>query len=152
MASTPTTPPRSCPGSRSAPIRTWSGWPGSAGGRSPAPTGRVAGARVIDAPGQVVAPGFIALHSQGGLVILAEPRHEPKVRQGVTTELIGVDGNGYAPFPDPQDLADFVVLNAGLDGRPDIAFDWATVAGQLDRYDGRVSVNVATVVGNTPLR
>ena len=79
-------------------------------------------------------------------------RHEPKVRQGVTTELIGVDGNGYAPFPDPQDLLDFVVLNAGLDGRPDIAFDWATVAEQLARYDGRVAVNVATVVGNSPLR
>ena len=112
----------------------------------------VEAARVIDVTGHVVAPGFIDLHSHGGLVILAEPRHEPKVRQGVTTELIGVDGNGYAPFPDPQDLADFVVLNAGLDGRPDIAFDWATVAEQLDRYDGRVSVNVATVVGNTPLR
>ena len=49
-------------------------------------------------PGTVVAPGFIDLHSHGGLVILAEPRHEPKVRQGVTTEVIGVDGNSYAPF------------------------------------------------------
>jgi N-acyl-D-amino-acid deacylase len=118
----------------------------------PGPDERVEAARVIDVTGHVVAPGFIDLHSHGGLVMLAEPRHEPKVRQGVTTELIGVDGNGYAPFPDPQDLADFVVLNAGLDGRPDIAFDWATVAEQLARYDGRVSVNVATVVGNTPLR
>ena len=40
----------------------------------------------------VVAPGFIDLHSHSGLHILAEPRHEPKVRQGVTTEVIGVDG------------------------------------------------------------
>ena len=31
-------------------------------------------------------------------MILAEPRHEPKVRQGVTTEIVGVDGNGFAPF------------------------------------------------------
>ncbi len=36
--------------------------------------------------------------------MLAEPRHEPKVRQGVTTELIGVDGNAYAPFPSREDL------------------------------------------------
>ena len=77
--------------------------------------------RVIDVTGHAVAPGFIDLHSHGGLVILAEPAHEPKVRQGVTTELIGVDGNGYAPFPSREDLLEFVVLNAGLDGRPDIA-------------------------------
>ena len=49
-------------------------------------------------PDRVVAPGFIDLHSHGGLTILAEPRHEPKVRQGVTTEIVGVDGNGFAPF------------------------------------------------------
>ena len=54
--------------------------------------------QTIDATGRVVAPGFIDLHSHGGLVILADGRHEPKVRQGVTTELVGVDGNGFAPF------------------------------------------------------
>ncbi len=54
--------------------------------------------RRIDATGLVVAPGFIDVHSHSGLVILAEPRHEPKVHQGVTTEVIGVDGNSYAPF------------------------------------------------------
>ena len=42
--------------------------------------------RHIDATGCIVAPGFIDLHSHGGLTILAEPRHEPKVRQGVTTD------------------------------------------------------------------
>ena len=108
--------------------------------------------RTIDATGLVVAPGFIDLHSHGGLVMLAEPRHEPKVRQGVTTELIGVDGNAYAPFPSRNDLLDFAVLNGGLDGRPDIAFDWSTVAEYLARYDGAASVNVAYIVGNSPLR
>ncbi len=60
--------------------------------------------RTIDATGKVVAPGFIDLHSHGGLMILADGRHEPKVRQGVTTELIGVDGNGFAPFARREDL------------------------------------------------
>jgi N-acyl-D-amino-acid deacylase len=108
--------------------------------------------RGIDATGRVVAPGFIDLHSHGGLVILADGRHEPKVRQGVTTELVGVDGNGFAPFERREDLEAFVNLDAGLDGRPDIDYDWSSVASYLARYDGRVSLNVATLVGNSQLR
>jgi len=109
-------------------------------------------ARTIDATGKVVAPGFIDLHSHSGLWLLADGRHEPKVRQGVTTEVIGVDGNAYAPFPSRADLLDFVVLNGGLDGRPEIAYDWDTVASYLSRFDGRISVNVAYLVGNSALR
>ena len=42
-------------------------------------------ARVIDAAARIVCPGFIDMHAHSGLMILAEPHHEPKVRQGVTT-------------------------------------------------------------------
>ena len=97
-------------------------------------------------------PGFIDLHSHGGLVILADGRHEPKVRQGVTTELVGVDGNGFAPFARREDLEAFVNLDAGLDGRPEIDYDWTSVGSYLARYDGPVSLNVATLVGNSQLR
>jgi N-acyl-D-amino-acid deacylase len=109
-------------------------------------------ATVIDATDRVVAPGFIDLHSHGGLTILAEPRHEPKVRQGVTTEIVGVDGNGFAPFTNRNDLEAFVHLDSGLDGRPDIDYDWRSVAEYLARYDGTVSLNVGTLVGNSQLR
>src|SRR6476660_8744492 len=109
-------------------------------------------ATVIDATDRIGAPGFIDLHSHGGLVILAEPRHEPKVRQGVTTEIVGVDGNGFAPFRRREDLEAFVHLDSGLDGRPDIDYDWRTLADYLARYDGTVSVNVGTLVGNSQLR
>ena len=112
--------------------------------------------RTIDATGRVVSPGFIDLHSHSGLMILAEPHHEPKVRQGVTTEVVGVDGNSYAPFERPEDLQAFVVLNGGLDGRPDIThdvvYDWDSVASYLGRFDRQVSLNVAYLVGNSALR
>ncbi len=102
--------------------------------------------------GRVVAPGFIDLHSHGGLMILAEPRHEPKVRQGITTEIVGVDGNSFAPFPRREDLEAFVELDSGLDGRPPIDYDWDSVGRYLERFDGTVSVNVGTLVGNSALR
>jgi N-acyl-D-amino-acid deacylase len=114
---------------------------------APAPVGRR-----IDATGKVVAPGFIDLHSHGGLMILAEPRHEPKVRQGVTTEIVGVDGNGFAPFVSRDDLDAFVELDSGLDGRPAVDYDWDSVASYLARFDGTVSVNIGTLVGNSALR
>src|SRR5688500_2762806 len=41
--------------------------------------------RLLDARGKVVAPGFIDLHSHSGLVLLANPLHEAKVAQGVTS-------------------------------------------------------------------
>ncbi|HEY7524282.1 MAG TPA: amidohydrolase family protein [Candidatus Limnocylindrales bacterium] len=109
--------------------------------------------RRIDARGRIVAPGFIDLHSHSGLMLLDDPLHEPKVRQGITTELIGVDGLSYAPFADRHDLQDLVHMNAGLDGRPAAAgnADWRTVAEYLDRLDGK-SLNVAMLVGNSALR
>ena len=107
----------------------------------------------IDARGKVVAPGFIDLHSHSGLVLLADPRHEPKVRQGVTTEVIGVDGLSYAPLSRRADLVDLVVMNAGLDGRPPgLEPSWDTTAAYLAQFDGRTSVNVVFLVGNSALR
>src|SRR5215469_15419695 len=44
----------------------------------------VSAARSIDASGCVVSPGFIDMHAHSGLMMLANPGHEPKVRQGVT--------------------------------------------------------------------
>lgn len=109
----------------------------------------------IDASGMVVAPGFIDLHSHSGLMIFADPLHEPKVRQGVTTEVIGVDGLSYAPIPDPADLEALVHMNAGLDGAPPEAkpHDWSSVESYLERLAAlRPSVNLAMLVGNSALR
>jgi N-acyl-D-amino-acid deacylase len=74
------------------------------------------------------------------------------VRQGVTTELVGVDGNGFAPFTSRAELEAFVNLDAGLDGRPELDYDWTGVGSYLDRYDRTVSLNIATLVGNSQLR
>ncbi|MBI3751254.1 MAG: amidohydrolase family protein [Chloroflexi bacterium] len=110
--------------------------------------------RSIEAAGKVVAPGFIDIHSHSGLMLLAEPDHLPKVRQGVTTEIVGVDGLSYAPFVSPEDLAAFTEMNAGLDGdpRPGVKLDWSSVASYLRRFDAGMALNVGMLVGNSALR
>ena len=108
--------------------------------------------RTIDAAGHVVCPGFIDVHAHSGLVILSEPRHDPKVRQGITTELIGVDGNAYAPFKAHDDFLKFVELNSGLDGNPPLPGRWSTVEQYLGMFDQKVAVNIGYILGNSPVR
>ncbi|PKB66230.1 MAG: hypothetical protein BZY82_06435 [SAR202 cluster bacterium Io17-Chloro-G3] len=108
--------------------------------------------RVIDIAGHVISPGFIDVHSHGGLVILGKPQHEPKVRQGITTELIGIDGNSVAPFKTQADLHRFIELDEGLNGRPPMPATWSTVADYLSRFDNQVAVNICYILGNSPVR
>ena len=108
--------------------------------------------RTFDASGKVVCPGFIDVHAHSGLMILADPAHEAKVHQGVTTELVGVDGNSYAPFESHDDFLRFVRLNSGLDGAPDLPGRWSSTSEYLEMFDGKVAVNIAYIVGNSPLR
>ena len=51
----------------------------------------------IDAKGMVVSPGFIDAHSHSDDPLLKNPLAESKVRQGVTTEVIGQCGASAAP-------------------------------------------------------
>ena len=112
----------------------------------------VEAARVIDATGHVVCPGFIDVHSHGGLTILGEPRHEPKVRQGVTTELVGIDGNSAAPFKTREDLERFIELDRGLNGAPPMPPQWLSVGEYLSTVDNKVAVNIALILGNSQVR
>ena len=109
-------------------------------------------ARAIDAAGRVISPGFVDLHSHGGLTIMREPEHLPKVRQGVTTELVGIDGNSFAPFKTQQELHRFIELDSGLNDSPPMPADWLSTAEYLRKYDGLGSVNIAYILGNSPVR
>ena len=108
--------------------------------------------RTIDAAGLVVCPGFVDLHSHAGLTIMGEPHHDPKVRQGVTTELIGIDGISHAPFKTAEELQRYIWLDSGLNGYPPSPADWLTVADLFGRYDNTVAVNIAYILGNSPVR
>ncbi|MDA0771233.1 MAG: D-aminoacylase [Chloroflexi bacterium] len=109
-------------------------------------------ARTIDATGHVVCPGFIDLHSHAGLTMLGEPHHDPKVRQGVTTELVGIDGISHAPFKTQDELHRYIWLDSGLNGYPPMPADWLTVADFIGKFDNTVAINVAYILGNSPVR
>ena len=49
--------------------------------------------RVVDAKGRVVAPGFIDMHSHSDMPLVTDGRAQSKIRQGVTTEVIGESGS-----------------------------------------------------------
>ena len=57
-----------------------------------------AGARVIDAGGRVLAPGFIDIHTHARRGIFELPTADNYVRQGVTTLLEGPDGGSPVPL------------------------------------------------------
>src|SRR6202795_2431477 len=69
------------------------------GGRIAARRARFPGraSRVVDAQGLAVAPGFIDIKTHSDFTLPINPRAESKVRQGVTTEIIGHCGFSVAP-------------------------------------------------------
>src|SRR5436305_15303081 len=52
--------------------------------------------REIDARGQVIAPGFIDIHTHSDFTLPLNPRAESKIRQGVTLEGVGNCGFSVA--------------------------------------------------------
>ena len=53
--------------------------------------------RVIDAEGKIVTPCFIDIHTHSDFTLPLNPKADGKIRQGVTTEIIGNCGFSVAP-------------------------------------------------------
>jgi N-acyl-D-amino-acid deacylase len=127
---------------------------GLVGGRIAA-VGRMAeepAARIIDAEGMVVCPGFVDMHTHSDLQLLANPGHEAKVCQGVTLEVLGQDGLSYAPVTDAV-LEQLRRQLAGWnDDPPGFDWSWRTVGEYLDRLDEGIAVNAAYLVPHGTLR
>ena len=114
-------------------------------------TTQVQAGRVIDADGYVICPGFIDMHSHSDLKMLSEPRHEAKVRQGVTTEALGMDGLSYAPIS-PGNLEHLLTYLAAVNGIPPQQVRWSSVKEFLDLFDDSAACNVAYMVPHAAIR
>ncbi len=113
-----------------------------------APANTLAGHRVIDGAGLILAPGFIDVHTHDDTNVIRDPDMLCKVSQGITTVIVGNCGISASPVtlssapPDPMNLLgqqrDFVY--------PEFADYVAAVTKAVPR------VNVAALVGHTALR
>ena len=121
-----------------------------AGGRIAELGPALAGAaeRVIDAAGLAVTPGFIDIKTHSDFTLPINPKAESKVRQGVTTEIIGHCGFSVAPVlpGKTQLLADYL-----SGGAPWLPFRETSFPDYLDTFPA-VAVNAGMLVGHNTLR
>lgn len=104
--------------------------------------------KVINAKGLVISPGFIDPHSHSEFTLLANPRGESKVMQGVTTEINGNCGLSAAPLigeSREQREGDFEEL--GIKKR------WATFGEYFSILESKgLGLNFATLAGHGNIR
>jgi N-acyl-D-amino-acid deacylase len=107
---------------------------------------------IVDAQGLFVCPGFIDMHTHSDLPILVDPKHEAKVRQGITLDVLGQDGLGYAPLSE-QILPELMILLRDWNGDPgDVEIDWRTVDEYVERMSWGAAVNTAFLAPHGNIR
>ncbi len=109
----------------------------------------VRAAKVIDANGKIVCPGFVDIHSHSDYHLLINPRAESKVRQGVTTEAGGNCGYSAAPIGGKilTERRRQYKENFSLD------LDWQTMAQYRQRLEtAEISLNYAPLTGHNTIR
>ena len=104
--------------------------------------------QTIDAAGLAVAPGFIDIKTHSDFTLPINPKAESKVRQGVTTEIIGHCGFSVAPvLPGKVTLIkDYLSPSA-----PWLPFRELTFRQYLDTFPA-TAVNAGMLVGHNTLR
>jgi N-acyl-D-amino-acid deacylase len=99
--------------------------------------------REINARGLVVAPGFIDMHSHSDFTLLEDGNAQSKIRQGVTTEVLG-EGSSAGPRQGKLSPGRAALSSAAGGNKA----EWSTLGGYFDALErSRISTNVASFVG-----
>jgi N-acyl-D-amino-acid deacylase len=109
-------------------------------------------ARIVNARGLVVAPGFVDVHGHSDGWLLKHQNFVPKTSQGITTEVLMSDGISYAPVT-PENYRDWFCYQRGLNGLQQSDYqDWRTIADYLALLDRRTAQNVIAEIPYANLR
>jgi N-acyl-D-aspartate/D-glutamate deacylase len=120
--------------------------------------GKLSGAadRVIEAEGQAVAPGFIDNHCHYDAQVTWDPLCSFSCDHGATSVVIGNCSLALAPVRRGAErrLAEFLsyVEAIPMEVLDTVEFDWESVPQYMDRLDGRLGVNVGTLIGHSAVR
>src|SRR5215472_8867853 len=104
--------------------------------------------RIIDARGQVVAPGFIDIHTHSDFTLPLNVRAESKIRQGVTLEVVGNCGFSVAPVLSDRAQMQREYLASSA---PGLEFRESTFTDYVAAFPP-TAVNVILQVGHNTLR
>jgi N-acyl-D-aspartate/D-glutamate deacylase len=104
--------------------------------------------RVLDARSLIVAPGLIDIHTHSDFTLPLNPRAESKIRQGVTTEVVGNCGFSVAPaLPGRVEMLRQYLASSA----PWLTFRESSFADYVATFPA-TSVNVIVQVGHHTLR
>jgi len=105
--------------------------------------------KIIDAEGLAVCPGFIDIHTHSDFVLLVNPKAESKVRQGVTTEVVGNCGSSAAPAKGAAlERAKRIMSGYGID-----RVEWTSFSDYLNLLEKKgIAINVVALVGHGTVR
>src|SRR5947207_3543023 len=105
------------------------------------------GKREIDAAGMYLAPGLIDMHSHSDYTLLVDGNAESKLRQGVTTEILGEASSAAPRCPAAQPEDDAAA------GPYNVTPDWQDLRGYFARLEKQgIALNVASYVGSGRIR
>lgn len=105
--------------------------------------------QMIDLNGAFLSPGFIDVHAHSDLATFSDPAQNPKIQQGVTTEIVGNCGLSVYPY---NGFVAWKNRFSSVWGFPDIKWNWGGVGSYLEQVQKKGHNELFPLIGYGALR